>query len=361
MSESEKVELTAQEWDEHQKDRAEKASDGLIWWEAGPAIDEHINCRITGDAKEGWIQYTLRTRFQGKLPVDNCLVLGCGTGHLERDMASLGAFKHCDAYDISPGSIETATSLAREAGYSHIDYQVADVNDLVLPAGQYDTVWISAAMHHFSALEFVYQQIRQSLKADGLLVMVEYFGPNRFQFPQRQKEVADLCLRLLPERYRTLRPQAIERELERGPMNKGLRWSASRVVAKTREGDLPGVLMRRLTAYRAKYTGSTPTKESVSFPTESSVAADDPSEAVRSAELLTVLKQHFEIVEMTGFGGNIIQYLLKDIAGNFSADDQNSQSLLRMIQMIEQTLIQCGEFEDDFAYIVARPKAIASS
>jgi hypothetical protein len=128
-------------------------------------------------------------------------------------------------------------------------------------------------------------------------------------------------------------------------------------VAKAREGDLLGVARRRWTAYRARVTGRLPAKSMVTFPTESSVAADDPSEAVRSAELIDVLNRYFDIVEKKGTGGNIIQYLLKDIAGNFSAGDPNSQALVRMIQTIEDTLIQCGEFEDDFAYVVARPRA----
>jgi SAM-dependent methyltransferase len=361
LSEPKEIKRAAQKWDEHVVNSELGAVTGLAWWEAGPAIDEHINQKITGRAGEDWVSYTLRTHFQGKLPVAECLVLGCGTGHLERKLAGLGVFEHCDAYDVSIGSVETAVSLAWDAGYSHINYQIANVNELVLPASHYDMVWISAAMHHFSALEFIYQQISQGLKTDGLLVMFEYVGPNRFQFSQRQKEVANLCLRLLPEKYRILRPQAIESEIKRSPLNHGAGWFASRLVAKTREGDLLRLMKRRLRAYRSKYTGGLPVKDSVSFPTESSVTADDPSEAVRSQELLIILGLSFDIVELTGFGGNITQYLLNDIAGNFSEDDQNSQSLLRMIQMIEDTLIQCGEFEDDFAYIVASPKPVTSN
>lgn len=357
MSKSESIDRAAQKWDRHEKDKEEGVSTGLTWWDAGPAIDAHINQKITGDPDESWIDYTLRTHFGDRLPVGEWLVLGCGNGHLERKLAALGAFDHCDAYDISPHSIALASSRARQAGFQHIDYHVADVNELELPAGKYDTVWMSAAMHHFSALEFVYGQLRQGLAPHGLLVMFEYVGPNRFQFSKRQKEVTNLCLQLLPERYRQVPPQAIEQALARGSARRGPGWYANRVMAKAREGDLLGVVHRRLVAYRAKISGQMPAKSSVTFPTESSVAADDPSEAVRSAELLTVLEESFEVIEKRGAGGNIIQYLLKDIAGNFSAADPDSQALVRMIQTIEDTLIQCGEFEDDFAYVVARPRA----
>lgn len=361
MSKSDAVERAARKWDEHEKDKQAGLSAGLTWWDAGPAIDAHINRKITGDPDEGWINYTLRTHFRQRLPVGECLILGCGNGHLERKLAALGAFDHCDAYDISSHSVALASARSRQAGFSHIDYHVADVNELEIQAGKYDAVWMSAAMHHFSALEFIYHQLQQGLKPDGLLVMFEYVGPNRFQFPDRQKELTNLCLQLLPERYRQVRLQTIERALARDSAGRGPGWYLSRIVAKAREGDLVGVATRRLAAYRARLTGRVPAKSAVTFPTASSVAEDDPSEAVRSAELLDVLEQYFHIVEKKGAGGNIIQYLFKDIAGNFSADDPDSQTLVRMIQTIEDALIQCGEFEDDFAYVVANPRVGASS
>jgi hypothetical protein len=86
------------------------------------------------------------------------------------------------------------------------------------------------------------------------------------------------------------------------------------------------------------------------------VIAGDPSEAVRSDEIVEVLKQDFEIIEKKDWGGNILQFLLADIAGNF-VDEKNehAKSYLRMLINIEETLLQSGEFESDFAYIVARP------
>jgi len=68
-----------------------------------------------------------------------------------------------------------------------------------------------------------------------------------------------------------------------------------------------------------------------------------------------VLQRDFEIVEEKEWGGNVLQFLLAGIAGNFSNEDPCSQALLRMLISIEETLLQCGEFESDFAYIVARP------
>ncbi len=71
-------------------------------------------------------------------------------------------------------------------------------------------------------------------------------------------------------------------------------------------------------------------------------------------EMIGVLQRDFEIVETREWGGNLLQFLLDGIAGNFSEKDSHSQALLSMLVNIEDTLLQCGELKSDFAYIVAR-------
>ena len=86
---------------------------GMSWWEAGPEIQNRINRNISGNSECDFITYTIIKYFNDKLPLGHCLSLGCGTGSLERSLASQGAFQHCDAYDVAEGSIEIA---GREAG-----------------------------------------------------------------------------------------------------------------------------------------------------------------------------------------------------------------------------------------------------
>jgi ubiquinone/menaquinone biosynthesis C-methylase UbiE len=348
-----KVDITAQHWNEHGA-RFGARKTGLFWWEAGPELRRYINTRISGNPNIGWIEHTLDEYFNGKLPLDTCLSLGCGTGHLERALAKLGAFQHCDAFDVAEHSIQEAQRLATEEGIASISYRVTDVNKIVLPANSYDAVWIHSAMHHCEALEHICRQIKQALKPGGLLILNEYVGPNRFQFSARQKEIANLCFHLLPARYRVPLEEAVALELERNPFKKGARWFVSRLIEKIREGDVINVIKRRFRVYRAKLSGRNLERTAVSFPSAPGVIAVDPSEAIRSEEILRVLQEDFQIVEERGWGGNVLQFLLADITGNFSEDAQ-SQALLRMLINIEDTMLQCGEFESDFAYIVARP------
>jgi len=328
----------------------------LQWWDAGPEIQRHINRKISGDPEIDALQYTLDKYYAGRLPMGEVLSLGCGTGHLERSLHRLGAFRHCDAYDVAEGSIAIANREAEKAGIDRIDYHVADINHITLPANHYDSVWIFAALHHIENLEGVCQQISQSLKPNGLLVLQEYIGPSRFQFSARQKELANLCLALLPARYRARLPESVEAEMGRSLTKQGLGWLITRLIDKVRDGDLIGVLKRRYGAYRSQKHGLPVGKTEVVFPFPSDVIAGDPSEAVRSGEIMGILVRDFNILEKKDWGGNVLQFLLAGIAGNFKVEDPCSQALLKMLLDIEDTLLSCGELESDFAYMVASSK-----
>lgn len=332
---------------------------GLAWGDAGPEIHRHVNGRITGNPDIDWVAYTLDQHFGGRLPLARCLSLGCGDGNLERNLSQFNVFQHFDAYDAAEGSLQKARKLATEKHLDNISYHTADINAIALPAGVYDSVWIHHAMHHFEALEHICQQIRQSLKPKGLLILNEYVGPNRFQFPSRQKEIVNLCLRLLPAQYRAVMQEQVDLETGLAPFRKGARWFLSRLVDKCRDGDLMGVARRRLRAYNARARVQCTEKKAVDFPSCRDVIATDPSEAIRSEEIVEVLQRDFDIVEKKDWGGNILNSLLQGIAGRFSAEDPVSQDLLKMLIQIEDTLLQCGELKSDFAYIVARPKQIA--
>lgn len=345
--------MTAQHWSERSA-RFSGKDTGLFWLEK-TEIHRSINSKVSGDPDTNWIQYTLRKYFNGQLPLDRCLSLGCGEGRLERDLARQGTFKYCDAYDLAEGSIQLAKEKAKANELNHICYYAADINKISLPARTYDAVWIDSAMHHFEALEHICQQIKQALKPGGLFILNEYVGPNRFQFPVRQKEVANLCFQLLPSKYHLKVQELIALEARHTSLYKGTRWFITRLIDKIRDGDLIDVINRRFQAYRSKAAGKDIEKTRVVFPSIRDVIAEDPSEAIRSAEIVEVLKQDFEIIEKKDWGGNLLQFLLAGIAGNFSEEDLSSQLLLKMLINIEDTLLRCGEFRSDFTFIVARP------
>ncbi len=347
------TERTVKHWDEFTETCAGKKS-GLFWMEI-PEVLRGINRSISGDPNVDWAEYTVRKYFLNRLPLNRCLSLGCGTGELERNLARRKVFLNCDAYDISPKAVEQAKELAKGEGFGNIHYAVTDLNRVGLPANTYDAVWIYGAMHHFQSLEALARQIARTLTPGGLLVFNEYIGPARFQFPERQKEIGNLCLRLLPRRYRLICPEALRQEQQV-------------VVARV---PAPAGALRRVLGHlgvgkpQGEYTGRNAEdpdlktkqyREYVGFPSAEQVATLDPSEAVRSHEIFDTLQRDFEIVEKVEWGGNIVQFLLAGIACNFSDEDQSSVELIQLLFQIERVLLGCGEIKSDFAYLVARPR-----
>jgi SAM-dependent methyltransferase len=332
---------------------------GLFWWDV-PEINEHINKKISDHDETDWVEYTINKYFANRLPLEKCLSLGCGGGHLERRLAGLNAFHQCDAYDVAEGSLDIARKNALDQGFINITYYAADIDEINLPNAIYDCVWVNGAMHHFSALEHVCNQILNSLKPDGLLILNEYIGPNRFQFSIRQKEIANACLQLLPLRYRLVLPEQTEMTLARNPVNRGLGWFISRIINKVQDRDLIGAIHRRIEAYTKTASHENIYKETIVFPSINDVISADPSEAVRSEEIIGVLNSGFDIIEKKYWGGNIYQFLLAGIAGNFCNADRQTIGLIKMILNIEEMLIDCGELDSDFAYIVACPKIVSN-
>jgi len=340
---------TAAYWDAEESWRI---GQGLHWLEI-PAVQRRLNQKVSGRPEIDWVRYTLAQYFADRLPVEHCLNLGCGRGWLERQLASLDAFVSCDAFDIAPGVIAQAEKSARQGGHHHIRYTVQDANQIVLPTRSYHAVWSAGAVHHFERLEHVFEQVAAALKPEGLFVLHEYVGPNRFQFPAYQRDVIQACLGLLPQEYRQVAPSA----LQLGPVAQGRQsptWLARRVVDKLRDGDLVAAVCRRFRLLQAVRSGKTVEKLSANLPTERSVVAADPSEAVRSAEIIPLLRRYFHIVEFKPQGGTILQFLLADIAGNFA--DEIGGRLLEMLFTIEDTLMETGRLQSDFAYIVAAPR-----
>lgn len=347
---SQKAAHTAAHWNQHTTTQGKQGS----YWLELPSTQQRMTTKISGDATVDASLYTIQRHFVGRLPLARCLSLGCGEGRLERRMAQLGVFVDCDAVDIADQSIAAAQTAARRAGYTHINYLVADLNRIQLPVSRYDAVWGTGAIHHIEQLEHLFGEVARALKPGGLFILDEYVGANRFQFPARQREIIEVCHALLPARYRTLTEALTYNRVALGRDN--WRWWVRRLADKVRDGDLIGAAQRHTRRLWDRRRGRATVRRAVDLPTAQSVAAIDPSEAIRSAEIVPVLRQYFDIVEYKPLGGSILQFLLADIAGNF--EDEDGRKLLDMLFTIEDTLMAVSDLSSDFAYIVAAPKLV---
>lgn len=280
---------------------------GARHWTELQQVQEVLNVRVTGDPAVNPYLHLVRTRLAGRLPVSRALTIGCGTGELERGLSPLGFATAHEGIDVAPGAVAKAAAAAREAGLSHLRYRVADANALRLEPESLDVVFGVHSIHHVAELEHVFGEVARALKPGGLLFLNEFVGPSRFQWTDRQLEVVNGLLRVLPEQLRV------------SLVDGGVKRKARR-------------------------------------PTPAEVIATDPSEAVRSGEILAVAASFFEVLDVRPYGGTVLQVLLDDIAGNFSRPDSGNRALLGAICDLEWSLIESGDLVSDFAVVVAQPK-----
>jgi SAM-dependent methyltransferase len=302
-------ETTAKHWSENMA--GSDAFSPQVYWLAVPAVQSRFRqlaCR--GTDYSAWVEYCVGNFMNSDGPVSNMLSIGCGSGALERDLLRLNAFHHCDAIDIAPVAIETARREADALGARSIKYRVEDVEKTDLPAGRYDAVWFNGSLHHIRELELVCERVRRSLKPNGWLFFNEYVGANHFAFGPQQVEAITHAFALIPERYRV--------------------------------------------SFVAGSFGQV--QHRVPLPDPVEVVRTDPSEAVRSQDILKVVEDYFDIQTINACGGSLLQFLLHGIAGNFRQEDPDSMRILQMLFDIEDGLIESRVLKSDFVVVAARAR-----
>ncbi|MBN2475439.1 MAG: class I SAM-dependent methyltransferase [Pirellulales bacterium] len=279
---------------------------GLHWTEHA-AVQERINRKVSGDPRKNPFVFLIDFLQQRgvSLPVERCLTLGCGAGRLERGLHNHGFCRQHDAYDIADKSIEQARKAAKDENLSHIHYDVVDLNQIALPADTYDVVFGVMSVHHFTNLEHIFDEVRRSLKPGGLFFLNEFVGPTKFQWTDRQLDVMNALLKILPERYRMGKKRNLKTQIVR--------------------------------------------------PTVAEMDAIDPSEAIRSGEILDVLSSRFRIVQKRDYGGTLLHLLLEGIAFNFDQARPEDVRILGMLFEVEDALLETGELPSDFTVVVAEP------
>ena len=91
-------------------------------------------------------------------------------------------------------------------------------------------------------------------------------------------------------------------------------------------------------------------------PTVAEMLALDPTEAIRSAEIPAVVREHFDVVEERPLGGALAHLALDDIAQNFDPADPEARSALERLFALEDEAMADGRIGSDFAAFTAVPK-----
>jgi len=256
------------------------AGGGIRTWAHEAVVRRAINRRISG-AEDVWpVDWFARELVSS--PFARSLSLGCGDGALERDLMSKGLCESILGVDISERALELARDKARLAGYSTVEYATADLDRLSLAPNSYDAVFAHQSLHHVRELETCLEQVAAALRPAGVLYLDEYVGPSRHQWSKQLLAAAD-------EVYGTL-PQAVRRR---------------------RHLQLP-------------------------------VDWQDPSEAVRSSEILPLVEAGFSVRERRDYGGNLLSVIHPHLRLD-GLQPQEREELLADLLAREDELLAAGE------------------
>jgi SAM-dependent methyltransferase len=260
-------------------------------WSAIPHFRDRINAGLD-------LGVTVKQRLAGReRPV--ALTLACGDMAGEFTFLKRMGVAEIDAFDLSEGQRQKFLDNVYDQSLP-VNYEIADVNEIELPADRYDVVYLQHAYHHVERLENVADQISTALKPGGTLAIVDYVGANFLQRTPRQRDLCAAIWRTMPEHYR-VRP-------------------SGRVFAELR----------------------IPDKASLS-----------PYEAVRSEEIVEVLDARFDRRETYYFGG-ILFPIFNGIAQNFT-DSATDQEFLRLMWDLDRWLLETGSIEPNFVKAIFTP------
>jgi SAM-dependent methyltransferase len=268
-----------------------------------PVAMQDIERRVTGDAAIDRVTY-FRERYCPR-PVPLALSLGSGQGHLERRMVSSGVCERIIGVDISPARVEQARAAVPPALQGRIEYVCANL-ETWRPQQRFDLIACKSVLHHIECLDRWAQAFVDLLRPGGLVYLDDFVGANRFQWTDTQLGIINRLLAALPP----------ERRLD---------------------------LTRESPTERTK----------VGRPDLERFIANDPSEAIRSREILGVLERYLEPLEIKPCGGGIYHQLFSRIMGNFA----DAPELVRLIMAFDEILTEHGVIDSDYVWGVYRPRS----
>lgn len=303
-------------------------ADHSALWIGSTECVKRIQQKISGDERVPWLQHVMNTymapalgRAESRRPRESyrCLLLGSNEGHMERTLGENGFRGEIVATDIAEKALARAKQQCDALGLTNVTHVRMDLNvDSIV--GPFDFVIAEGVLHHLVNVEGCLRQVESALRDDGVFIMVEFEGAVRFQLPDLQLRWINAALNVLPK---ALRPFPGDPEPE-----------------------FPATAPDNARVYHPR-------------PTEESVIAVDPSEAISGPTVKRLVPEMFEIVERKGFGGTLVSYMAAQFDFKRANDDPFARAWLKVLMDIEDTVIRTGILDDDFVFYVVKRRTAA--
>jgi SAM-dependent methyltransferase len=274
-------------------------------WTNNDIVTRHIYRLISGGSEEHWLSWFFNHYLDNAVVFERSLSVCCGDGAHELGMANTGRVRFIRGFDISEGAIAQANASFEKAAIPKSGYafEVADADNLQIE-DRFDLILSTGALHHVTNLEKLLSRLSSMLRIDGYFVVLEYIGPNRFQWTDAQLGVINDILRQLDPRY-----LKENRRIELGR------------------------------------------------PAIADMMKIDPSEAVRSEDVMRLLPEYFAIEYLRNFNGTVMHQLYPLLDARLTnAGNPDFDSIVRMILWIEDVLIRANVLPSDFAFAICRSK-----
>ena len=296
---------TVSKW--NQSDTVYMTRDGFKrYWEMLEEVWRYQVMMISGG--KCYLEHTFSFFPESKKRSDlTGLIIGCnyGTDTSQTAIARSNLFKELTVIDIAEDLLVRQKAVTDRLGFGHMfNFQCLDLNKDHLPQKDgYDFIHAWGTIHHIERLEGLFVEINNALNPNGLFSMREYVGPSYLQFTDQTVSLVNKILSTIPDNL--------------------------------------------------KYDEHGKIKNEAWRPTQNEIISDDPSEAVRSDQILSIAEKNLNVLACAMTGGTLLNPLLHGIAGNFERTDA-ARSILKMIILLEQTLIHSGVISSDYVYLIAQ-------
>lgn len=268
-------------------------------------VRQRWNELITGDKNVFYENYFVKKYLDGRSGL-KLLSLGSGVCSHELRFAAHSCFTEVKCIDFSEVVLSEAAAKATNTGLRNMIFEVDDVNTINIPDNEYDVILFHSSLHHFKNLDVLLKKVKRGLKDNGFLVINEYVGKNRIQLSRPQiREINRILKHEIPDSFK----------------------------------------IRHITGLR---------KKSFSGPGWLRMIISDPSEAIESENIIPQIHLNFIPLEEKNIGGNIMLFLLKDIAHHFDNDTEEAEQLLYKIFQLEDEFL--NSHPSDMVFGVYKPK-----
>lgn len=231
------------------------------------------------------------------------LSLACGSGRAERLLLKHGVCYRFHGIDIAADALEEANKIAREQKLNII-YKQGDINSIKLPSNTYDLVVTQNCLHHVLQLEYLAEEIAQSMTPNGVLWIHDYIGETQFQYTDERLYWVNKILSLLPERM---------------VANK-LNGKVIREITRPKPGNLVS-----------------------------------PFESIRSAEIIPIFLERFDVIEKAEFD-SILRLIFPFGSKEEYLKNEESRSLFELLMLIDNLLVENKTLSPTGCQYLLKPK-----